>query len=308
MLELSLFSGGGGGIYASKLLGHRIVGYVESNEYCQKVIRQRIDDGIFDEGPIFDDIETFNSQGYAKSYQGMVDLISGGFPCQDISCAGGGKGIFGNQSSLWFDMAATVSNIRPRFVFIENSPALLVRGFESVINNLSEMGYNAAWCIISAADLGAPHLRKRLWILGYSSGERWKARRKNYGKHDRSKPCSDGEHTFSVADTDSNERKTGHQQRIRWNEQGQTLIDKGSLDVSDTGCALLEIGKTKKKHPTFERKNITGQWWTVEPRLGRVVNGLADRVKRIEALGNGQVPVVAAYSFVYLKTILERFT
>lgn len=306
MLELSLFSGGGGGIYASKLLGHRIVGYVESNEYCQKVIRQRIDDGIFDEGPIFDDIETFNSQGYAKSYQGMVDLISGGFPCQDISCAGGGKGIFGNQSSLWFDMAATVSNIRPRFVFIENSPALLVRGFESVINNLSEMGYNAAWCIISAADLGAPHLRKRLWILADSGCRRQKKPGKWKDKQPgRSETFRTGK---DVADTDSNERKTGHQQRIRWNEQGQTLIDKGSLDVSDTGCALLEIGKTKKKHPTFERKNITGQWWTVEPRLGRVVNGLADRVKRIEALGNGQVPVVAAYSFVYLETILERFT
>lgn len=306
MLELSLFSGAGGGIYASKLLGHRIVGYVESNEYCQKVIRQRINDGIFDEGPIFDDIETFNSQGYAKSYQGMVDLISGGFPCQDISVAGAGQGIFGSQSSLWFDMAATVSNIRPRYVFIENSPALLVRGFGSVINNLSEMGYNAAWCIVSAADLGAPHLRKRLWILADSCCRRQKKPGKGKDKQPR------GSETFrtgeDVADTDSNERKTGHQQRIQRNEQGQTLIDKGGLDVSDTGFSLLEIGKTKKKHPTFERKNITGQWWTVEPRLGRVVNGVADRVKRIEALGNGQVPVVAAYSFVYLRTILERFT
>ena len=169
MKELSLFSGAGGGLLASKhLLGWRTIGYVEIEEYCQKVIAQRIKDGLLDEAPIFTDIKSFNRDGYAESYQGMVDVISGGFPCQDISCAGKGAGITGKRSGMWFEMESAIRTIRPRYVFIENSPMLLIRGFDRVLCGLSEMGYDARWGIISAADVGAPHLRKRIWIVGHS--------------------------------------------------------------------------------------------------------------------------------------------
>lgn len=168
MNELSLFTGAGGGVLGSILLGHRIVGYVEIDEYCQKIIAQRIKDGILDEAPIFSNIQAFNRAGFAEQYQGLVDVITGGFPCQDISCAGKGAGITGKRSGLWFEMETTIRLVRPRYVFIENSPMLLVRGFDTIVCALSEMGYDVAWGIVSAADVGAPHIRKRLWILAHT--------------------------------------------------------------------------------------------------------------------------------------------
>ena len=166
MRELSLFSGAGGGLLASKyLLGWETVGYVEINEYCQKVIAQRIKDGWLDEAPIFGDIRAFNRDGYADSYQGLVDVVSGGFPCQDISCAGKGAGIEGSRSGLWSEMASVIRAVQPRYVFVENSPMLTSRGGTRVIGDLAEMGFDCRWGIISAADVGAPHLRKRIWIV-----------------------------------------------------------------------------------------------------------------------------------------------
>lgn len=166
MNYLSLFSGAGGGDLAFQhLLGFKCVGYVEYENYCQRLIRQRIEDGLLDAAPIFGDIRRFNSEGYAESYQGLVDVVSGGFPCQDISCAGKGAGLEGERSGLWFEMEAIIRTIRPRYVFIENSTRLLVLGFDRIVCGLSEMGYNASWGIVSASDVGAPHLRKRLWAL-----------------------------------------------------------------------------------------------------------------------------------------------
>jgi len=200
MKELSLFSGAGGGLLASKyFLGWETVGYVENNEYCQKVIAQRIEDGLLDEAPIFTDIRSFNRDGFANSYQGVVDVISGGFPCQDISCAGKGAGITGKRSGMWFEMETAIRTIRPRYVFIENSPMLLIRGFDRVLCGLSEMGYDARWGIISAADVGAPHLRKRIWIVGHSRCVRRNERRKNNQKNDRPELATDGQHAREMA-------------------------------------------------------------------------------------------------------------
>jgi len=171
MNELSLFSGAGGGLLATKHIW-RTVGYVEINQYCQNVIAQRIRDGWLDEAPIFGDINTFISEGYAASYTGLADVVTGGFPCQDISCAGGGAGIFGEKSRLWFKMAEVIRIVRPRYVVIENSPTLLVRGFEHVLGALHEMGYDARWGVLSAAKVGALHLRNRLWIVAHANSMR----------------------------------------------------------------------------------------------------------------------------------------
>jgi DNA (cytosine-5)-methyltransferase 1 len=166
MRELSLFSGAGDGLLATKwLLGWKCIGYVEKEDYCQRMLAQRIKYGLLDDAPIFGDIKAFISEGYAESYQGLVDVISGGFPCQDISCAGKGEVIKGKRSGLWFEMAETIRIVRPRYVFIENVSTLLIRGFESVLSELYKMGYDARWGIISAADVGAPHLRKRIWVV-----------------------------------------------------------------------------------------------------------------------------------------------
>ena len=170
MNELSLFTGAGGGVLATRhLLGFKTIGYVENEEYAQKVIAQRIRDGHLDRAPIFRDIRTFNHK-WAFEFTGMVDLITGGFPCQDISCAGSGAGLAGERSSLWFDMAATIRIIRPRYVFVENSDKLPIRGLNKVTAEIAAMGHSCQWGIISAADVGAPHLRKRCWIVTDADG------------------------------------------------------------------------------------------------------------------------------------------
>ena len=279
MNELALFAGAGGGILGSKLLSHRIIGYVENNEYCQKILAQRIKDGIFDEAPIFGDIRAFNREGYAESYKGLVDVVSGGFPCQDISCAGKGEGITGERSGLWFEMEQTIRLVQPRYVFIENSPILLVRGFEHVICGLSQMGFDAAWGIVSAADVGAPHLRKRIWILAQSN----------------------------LADTKEQSKRP----RLRKGEQasiwGRRFSNSG-CEIPNAGCELPQIWGTRNwnwRGGTIEQSQ-SSSWttWATEPELGRVANGVAHRVDRLKAIGNGQVPFVAATAFMMLHSKL----
>lgn len=168
MNELHLFAGAGGGILGGMLLGHRTVCAVEIEPYCRKVLLQRQRDGILPWFPIWDDVRTFDG----KPWRGIADVVCGGFPCQDISAAGNGKGITGERSGLWFEMARIIDEIRPAYVFVENSPMLLVRGIDRVLGQLATMGYDAKWGVFSAGDVGALHERERLWLLAQSNKER----------------------------------------------------------------------------------------------------------------------------------------
>lgn len=171
MRELSLFTGAGGGLLGSKLLGWKTLGYVEIDDYCQRVIAQRIRDGILDNAPIFGDIRTFLSERYAEAYQGMVDVITGGFPCQDISvCKKNATGIEGERSGLWMEMAEVIRQIGPVFILLENSPALTSRGFGRVLRDLALMGYDARWGVFRASAYGAAHHRARLFLVAYAHG------------------------------------------------------------------------------------------------------------------------------------------
>ena len=170
MKELSLFSGAGGGLLATKhLLGWETIGYVEIDEYCQAVLAQRIEDGYLDPAPIFGDIEQFIQEGYAEAYQGMVDVITAGFPCQPFSIAGERKGE-GDKRNQWPNTIECLRIIRPKYAFLENVPGLLSSGYAGqIFGDLAEAGYNARWCVLGADDVGAPHQRKRLWIVAYAS-------------------------------------------------------------------------------------------------------------------------------------------
>ena len=172
--ELALFAGAGGGILGGKLLGWRTVCAVERNPYAAAILAQRQNDGILQPFPIWDDVCTFDG----KPWKGIIDVVSGGFPCQDISVAGTGKGLSGERSGLWSEFARIIREVEPRFVFVENSPALTFRGIDTVLGNLAEMGYNAAWGVFGADDVGAPHKRERIWIVAelanaYHAGRRW---------------------------------------------------------------------------------------------------------------------------------------
>lgn len=190
MRELHLFAGAGGGILGGILLGHTCVCAVEIDSYCRRVLLQRQRDGLLPRFPIWDDIRTFDG----RPWHGLVDCVCGGFPCQDISIAGRGRGINGSRSGLWNEMARIVSEVRPRYVFVENSPMLIQRGLAVVLTDLAEMGFDARWGIVSAADAGFPHIRRRIWIYAYPHQDNGVRQRMPYGSRNASwrKPPENG--------------------------------------------------------------------------------------------------------------------
>jgi DNA (cytosine-5)-methyltransferase 1 len=173
MHTIHLFAGAGGGILAE--LGHQPIAAVEIEEYPRAVLLKRQLAGDLPPFPVWDDIRTFRSDNrecseffeFARSIRGDL-CIAGGFPCQDISAAGKGAGIGGERSGLWSEMARVVSEIRPRNVFVENSPMLVSRGLDVVLSDLAEMGYDARWGIVGARHAGALHRRDRFWLVADS--------------------------------------------------------------------------------------------------------------------------------------------
>lgn len=174
MNELSLFSGSGGGLLGTKLLGWNHIGYVEWDEYCQQVIAQRIKDGYLDEAPIFSDIDTFISEGYARQYKGMVDVVSGGFPCQTFSVAGNRDP--SESRNKWPSTMEVIREIEPSICYFENVPGLLsatmddsagrsIHYFGEILRDLAEARYSVKWGVLGASDVGAYHKRERLWIV-----------------------------------------------------------------------------------------------------------------------------------------------
>ena len=161
MNELHLFAGAGGGILGGMLLGHTCVCAVEIEPYCREVLLQRQRDGILPKFPIWDDVRTFDG----KPWRGKVDVVCGGFPCQDISTAGKGAGIEGERSGLWSEMFRVVCEVRPKVTFIENSSNLLIYGLDRVLSDLAAVGMDAKWGVLRASDVGACHERSRIWIL-----------------------------------------------------------------------------------------------------------------------------------------------
>jgi DNA (cytosine-5)-methyltransferase 1 len=177
MNELALFAGAGGGILGGHLLGWRTVCAVEWEVYPASVLIARQNDGLLAPFPVWDDVQTFDG----KPWAGIVDVISGGFPCQDISVAGGGAGIDGARSGMWKQMARIIGEVRPKFVFVENSPTLTSRGLGTVLADLSKMGFNAEWGVMGADNTGLPHRRKRIWLLATNTDckhEEWMLKQK----------------------------------------------------------------------------------------------------------------------------------
>lgn len=167
MNELHLFAGAGGGILGGMLLGHTPVCAVEIEPYQRAVLLQRQRDGILPKFPIWDDVETFDG----RPWEGIVDVVCGGFPCQDISSAGGGKGLSGERSGLWAEFARIIGEVRPSYVFVENSPVLTSRGLDCVLGDLSCLGFNAEWGVVSAHQVGGIINRDRIWIVACTTQE-----------------------------------------------------------------------------------------------------------------------------------------
>lgn len=281
MNELSLFSGAGGGLLGTKLLGWSHVGYVENEKYCQQVIAQRIEDGCLDAAPIFGDIDEFVESGAAKKYQGFVDVLTAGFPCQPFSKAGkqkGGK----DPRNKWPATIQCIRDVGPRYALLENVPALLNSGyFPEVLGSLAEAGYDARWTVLGASDVGAPHRRKRLWILAYPNSKRLEEH--GHGKSANAFSASE------VADSDRGACSEGQSRRASEKLSQESPRLRGGSDQGQAG-KVVGSGSQDSGH----------QGWTTEPSVGRVANGVASRVDRLKALGNGQVPAVAAAAWEIL--------
>lgn len=243
MRELSLFTGAGGGLLGTKLLGWRTIGYVEIDPYCQQIIAQRIKDGILDEAPIFSDIRSFTSDGYAEHYSGLVDVITAGFPCQPFSVAGNHAGP-DDPRNMWPATLETIRTVRPRYCLLENVPGLVTSGyFGTILGGLAECGYDCCWRILSAAEVGAPHKRDRLWIVAHAKG-----------------------------------------------------INRNGLQVNISGKVFRKAQWGKELGRPIGSQFIIHEGepeWTIhESAMGGMADGMAYRVDRLKAIGNGQVPRV----------------
>lgn len=319
--ELALFAGVGGGILGGKLLGWRTVCAVEIQPYPASVLAARQNEGILENFPIWDDVKTFNG----KPWRGIVDLVSGGFPCQDISVAGKGAGIKGDRSGLWTDFARIIREVQPRYAFIENSPMLVTRGLNVVLQDLAKMGYGATWGIISAKDVGANHLRKRIWILAYSLmhpdnrkkcgsneqanclAEKMPEEYRSSRQSSRASAIQGSNSLRGYAETDMANSK-GEQNRRVFQRGIQSYARASGIkdDISDTYRKGLEIlwSQSIRPHGIESRgKSLSSYWWEVEPFLDRMAHGIPNRNDRLKALGNAQVPLCAATAF---KVLYER--
>jgi DNA (cytosine-5)-methyltransferase 1 len=266
MNELALFAGAGGGILGGKLLGWRTVCAVEWEAYPASVLCARQNDGLLESFPIWDDIQTFDG----KPWRGIVDVISGGFPCQDISTAGKGAGIDGERSGMWGEMARVIREVQPRFVFVENSPMLVSRGLGRVLGDLASMGFDAKWGVLGAADIGANHKRDRIWIVGKAQSSNANLQ-SPYAKQE----CK---HDWSKESSRSGTREMGA-------SDAQTEISN-----SDSKWELQPQRCQQEKRGWIGDKS----WWQFEPDVGRMAYGISASVDRLKAIGNGQVPLCAA--------------
>lgn len=163
---LDLFTGIGGMSIALRQWV-RPIAYCECDAYCQAVLLSRMHYGDLSLAPIWDDVRTLRfADDYAK-----IDILYGGFPCQDISIAGAGRGLEGERSGLFFEIIRILRETRPRFLFLENVPAITGRGGAEVVREITALGYDCRWCIISAESVGAPHKRERWFLLAHAKGE-----------------------------------------------------------------------------------------------------------------------------------------
>jgi len=176
MRVLDLFAGIGGFTIGLERAGFKTVAFCEIEPYAQKVLRKN-----WPEVPIYDDVRTITAERLISDGIG-VDVITGGFPCQDISLAGNQAGIEGKRSGLWTECARILGELQPKYAIFENVTNLLngERGawFKRVLWDISALGYDAEWHCIPASELGAHHHRDRVWIVAYSCGGKWPARRK----------------------------------------------------------------------------------------------------------------------------------
>lgn len=250
-----------------------------------------------------------------------VDVLCGGFPCQDISLAGKGAGIDGERSGLWAHYARLIDEIRPSFVVAENVSALKSRGLDRVLWDLWKIGYDAEWHCIPASAVGAPHQRDRIWVMAYPEGFGERAGlRPGESASERWGRFGDGSFSDALADTEGVRRRKEHQDTGGSQERSNPEGANGGGPSFSGSCGALDNPERQRlqRHPghvsrsegwprkigsiaaasfcSREAPRDAERWWAAEPDVGRVGYGIPAVVDRLKSLGNALVPVVA-YEF-----------
>jgi DNA (cytosine-5)-methyltransferase 1 len=261
---LDLFSGIGGFSLGLERAGMRTVAFCEIEPFCRRVLAKHWP-GV----PIYHDITKLRGTDV-----GAVDVICGGFPCQDISIAGKGAGIEGSRSGLWSEYARIIGELRPRFVIVENVAALLNRGLDTVLGDLAALGYDAEWHCIPAYAVGAPHIRDRIWIIAHPQ----------HTDADSERP-----HRTPVNLEGNTEFRD--EQECQLGSLGETMADTNKPRLERwIRESLLERPKEWPLRPGGPR--WIGSPWFIEPGVGRVVDGISARMDRLKGLGNAVVPQI----------------
>lgn len=267
------------------------------------------------------DIEPWCQELYAKRFPDSVQLgditkidtsklptgdwiITGGFPCQDISIAGKGAGIHGERSGLWFEYWRIINDLRPRYAIMENVGMLVHRGLREVLGSLAEIGYDAEWQDIRASDVGAPHRRGRIWIVAYAASDRQQRPGSFSSTQEGLQPRP--EHSRELESRPEGRGEIPHPSRERCGETGPDCErseerTSGGGSMADTSLQLSHgSGEARGRRGEF----ADGGWWHTEPDVGRLAHGIPHRVDRLRGLGNAIVPHIAELLFrqIFAKT------
>ena|SRR3990167_3545241 len=274
----SLFSGIGGFDLGFERAGFTTLWQVEIDPYCQAILEKH-----FPNTPRYEDIKEVNKGNLVE-----VNVISGGFPCQDISIAGKGKGLTGERSGLWTEMFRVVSELRPRYVVVENVAALLFRGLGRILGDLSEIGYDAEWEVLSAEAFGACHKRERTFLVAYPCGVRCN------GRENSNCECS----LLRICDQHWDGQATADEQR-------RLFQSRSDEDISDPSHAAhnhwqrIQRSRTQTL-PWFPELSWGKSLRGIEDLRGRpnlpesLIRTKDDGVSReVDALGNAVIPQIA---------------
>lgn len=273
MNYLDLFSGIGGFAYGAYMAGFKCDNHFfsEIEPYAIKLYKLR-----FPEAINFGSIIEIDFDKLKKEYPGEW-VITGGFPCQDISIAGKGVGLDGKRSGLWFEMWRAIRILQPRYVIAENVSALTFRGLDRVLSSLAEIGYDVEWQDIRASDVGAPHRRERIWIVAYPDMQRC--------LHRKSKKQSTKRGINALGDATPSSTEVAYPRRKLW--------ESGNSKRMDTDKAKRTSSELHNKSGS---KGQRGNW-EIEPDVGRLAHGIPNTMDRLKGLGNSIVPQIAKILF-----------
>ncbi|MGA0595633.1 DNA cytosine methyltransferase [Enterovirga sp. CN4-39] len=257
---LDLFSGiGGFSLGLERTGGFETVAFCEIEPFPRRVLAKH-----WPNVPIYEDVRELSAERLAADGI-VVDVICGGFPCQDISVAGKGAGLDGERSGLWSEIARLAGELRPRFVIVENVAALLGRGLDRVLGDLAALGFDAEWHCIPASALGAPHRRDRFWLVAYAAGEVGARLPSGTAAQVTLSRGTRGNVAYA-----GGLRRRQVEQQVRGRAEGWGAADQA-----------------------LQRSYARGrEWWSSEPDVGRVAHGVPARVDRLRALGNAVVPQI----------------